>query len=205
VFTGIVEAVGTVVAAYHGDGGRRLAVATPLAADLALGESVAIDGVCLTVADRDDDRFAADVVAETLDRCTLGARRPGEIVNLERAATLRTRLSGHLVQGHVDGVATVLDRVADTGGETVRISLPTELSSYVVEKGSIAVDGISLTVVRPEPGRFTVALVPTTLAGTTLGGKRPGAKVNLEVDVIAKYVERRLAGQADRGGAGAAT
>jgi riboflavin synthase len=212
MFTGIVEALGTVSAVERADDRARLTIETPLAAAFEHGESIAVDGVCLTVAgttgpDGAERRpgdlstaFAADVVAETLGRSTLGDRRPGERVNLERAATLQSRLSGHLLQGHVDGVGTLLDRTRGAGGETVRIGLPEPLARYVVEKGSIAVDGISLTVVQAGSDNFSVALIPTTLAGTTLGDKQAGVPVNLEVDVIAKYVERLLASAAGAGG-----
>ncbi len=202
MFTGIVEALGTVTEVEPAGDGARLTIAVPLADDLTYGESIDVDGVCLTVAGakaalRNGDHagaFAADVVAETLGRSTLGDRRPGERVNLERAVTPTTRLSGHLLQGHVDGVGTLLGRSpSDGGSETVRIGLPEPLARYVVEKGSIAVDGISLTVVQAGSDSFSVALIPTTLAETTLGNKQPGATVNLEVDVIAKYVERLLA------------
>jgi riboflavin synthase len=161
--------------------------------DVALGDSIAVNGVCLTVVEFGDGAFTADVMAETLDRSSLGALAPGSRVNLERPMALGGRLGGHLVQGHVDGTGTVLERTPAEHWEIVRIALPASLSRYVVEKGSITVDGISLTVVEAAADWFTVSLIPTTLALTTLGIKQPGDPVNLEVDVIAKYVERMMA------------
>jgi riboflavin synthase len=210
MFTGIVEGTGTVAAlAAAADGsGARLAVDAPwLAGQLDLGESVAVNGCCLTVAEATPAGFAADLVAETLRRTALGGLAAGARVNLERPLPLGGRLGGHLVQGHVDGIARVLDRtpVAPEGsgepqggapvhrGEEVRIELPPDLARYVVEKGSIAVDGVSLTVAATGPGWFTVALVPHTLEVTTLGERRPGDPVQLEVDMVAKYIERLVA------------
>jgi riboflavin synthase len=193
MFTGIVEGTGTVAdLAAAGDGsGARLRVDAPwLAGRLAVGESVAVNGCCVTVAEPTAAGFAADLVAETLRRTALGGLRAGARVNLERPLPLGGRLGGHLVQGHVDGVAEVLDRTPVGDGEEVRIELPAHLQRYVVEKGSIAVDGVSLTVAGVGPGWFTVALVPHTLEVTTLGERRPGDPVQLEADVIAKYVER---------------
>ena len=207
MFTGIVEGTGTVaaLAVADGGGGARLEVEAPfLAGDLRLGESVAVNGCCLTVAEPTPGGFAADLVAETLRRTALGGLTAGDAVNLERPLALGGRLGGHLVQGHVDGVAKVIDRqpVGPEGsgepqegapvdrGEEVRIELPPDLERYVVEKGSIAVDGVSLTVAGVGPGWFAVALVPHTLEVTTLGRRRPGDPVQLEVDVVAKYVER---------------
>jgi riboflavin synthase len=196
MFTGIVEGTGTVAAlAAAADGsGARLEVAAPwLAGELRLGESVAVNGCCVTVAEPTSGGFAADLVAETLRRTALGGLAAGARVNLERPMTLGGRLGGHLVQGHVDGVARVLDRAPVGDGEEVRIELPPDLDRYVVEKGSIAVDGVSLTVAGVGPGWFAVALVPHTLEVTTLGDRRPGDPVQLEVDVVAKYVERLVA------------
>ena len=193
MFTGIVEGTGTVAAlAAAGDAsGARLEVEAPwLAGQLAVGESVAVNGCCVTVAEPTPAGFAADLVAETLRRTALGGLRPGARVNLERPLPLGGRLGGHLVQGHVDGVARVLERIPVGDGEEVRIELPADLERYVVEKGSIAVDRVSLTVAGVGPGWFAVALVPHTLAVTTLGERRPGDLVQLEADVIAKYVER---------------
>ncbi|SHN44981.1 riboflavin synthase [Cryptosporangium aurantiacum] len=191
MFTGIVEELGTLAGIDHLDRAARLTLKGPrVAADAAHGDSIAVNGVCLTVVDATADGFTADVMAETLDRSTLGGVAPGDRVNLERAATLSTRLGGHLVQGHVDGVGTVLERRPDTHWEIVRISLPADLARYVVEKGSITVDGVSLTVSAVTDDHFEVSLIPTTLALTTLGTRGVGAPVNLEVDVIAKYVEK---------------
>jgi len=204
MFTGIIEGTGTVAAlAAAADGsGARLEVEAPfLAGDLRLGESVAVNGCCLTVAEATGDGFGADLVAETLRRTALGGLAAGDLVNLERPMTLGGRLGGHLVQGHVDGVARILDRTAVGDGEEVRIELPAELERYVVEKGSVAVDGVSLTVAGVGPGWFAVALVPHTLEVTTLGRRRPGDPVQLEVDVVAKYVERLVAPFTDRAGA----
>jgi riboflavin synthase len=196
MFTGIVEGTGTVaaLAVAAGGGGARLEVEAPfLAGDLRPGESVAVNGCCLTVAEPTAGGFAADLVAETLRRTALGGLAAGDAVNLERPLALGGRLGGHLVQGHVDGVARVLDRQPVGDGEEVRVELPPDLERYVVEKGSIAVDGVSLTVAGVGPGWFAVALVPHTLEVTTLGRRRPGDPVQLEVDVVAKYVERLVA------------
>ncbi|HSK35275.1 MAG TPA: riboflavin synthase, partial [Actinomycetota bacterium] len=212
-----VEGTGTVAAlAAAADGsGARLEVEAPwLAGELRLGESVAVNGCCVTVAEPTPAGFVADLVAETLRRTALGGLAAGARVNLERPMTLGGRLGGHLVQGHVDGVARLLDRapVGSEGsgepqggasvnrGEEVRVELPPDLERYVVEKGSIAVDGVSLTVAGVGPGWFAVALVPHTLEVTTLGDRRPGDPVQLEVDVVAKYVERLVAPFTDRAG-----
>jgi riboflavin synthase len=198
MFTGIVEGTGTVAAlAVAADaGGARLEVEAPwLAGQLALGESVAVNGCCVTVAEPTAAGFAADLVAETLRRTALGGLEAGARVNLERPLALGGRLGGHLVQGHVDGIARVLDRSPVGDGEEVRIELPPELQRYVVEKGSIAVDGVSLTVAGVGPGWFAVALVPHTLEVTTLGERHPGDPVQLEVDVVAKYIERLVVRQ----------
>jgi riboflavin synthase len=191
MFTGIVEELGEVVEMSPRGAGARLTVRGPLVTGgTGHGDSISVNGVCLTVTDVAGGTFAADVVGETLSRTALGGLRVGDPVNLERAATPATRLGGHLVQGHVDGVGELLDRSADA---VVRIGLPAGLSRYLVAKGSITVDGISLTVVEAAEDSFTVALIPTTLALTTLGRTPLGGRVNLEVDVIAKYVERLLA------------
>jgi len=205
MFTGIVEERGQVVA-YDGlEDAARLAVRGPVVcADTAPGESIAVNGCCLTVTDVDGDSFAADVMAETLRATTLGRLRPGSAVNLERAVTPTGRLGGHLVQGHVDGTAVVRAREPAEHWELVHVELPTALARYVVAKGSIAVDGVSLTVVEvsdsaAEPGSFSVSLIPATLAATTLGDLAQGDAVNLEVDVVAKYVERLVTSGAVRG------
>lgn len=194
MFTGIIEELGEVVE-LSGDGeSARLAIrGTVVTAQAAHGDSIAVNGVCLTVVEARGDVFTADVMAETMKRSSLGGLRAGERVNLERAATLATRMGGHLVQGHVDGTGTILYRAPGREWTTVRFSLPQGLSKYVAEKGSIAVDGVSLTVVDVTADSFEVGLIPTTLTLTTLGIRDVGDAVNLEVDVVAKYVERLLA------------
>jgi riboflavin synthase len=191
VFTGIVEELGTVVQMRAGPDSARLTVRGPVVlSDARPGDSIAVNGVCLTVVETHGDTFSADVMKETLDRSALEALRPGDPVNLERAATLATRLGGHLVQGHVDGVGEIVARDSGHEWDLVRFSLPPGLARYLVVKGSVAVDGISLTVVDVGADWFSVGLIPTTLRLTTLGSKRVGDKVNLEVDMIAKYVEK---------------
>jgi riboflavin synthase len=192
LFTGIVEELGTVVET----GPDRLVVHGPLVTkDAAHGDSIAVSGVCLTVVAVHDDAFTADVMAETWQRSALGALRPGDRVNLERAATLHTRLGGHLVQGHVDGVGTVVSREPGERWETVRFAVPPAIARYLVEKGSVTVDGVSLTVVSVGTDFFTVGLIPTTLDLTTLGRHAPGAAVNVEVDIVAKYIEKLVGGR----------
>jgi len=193
VFTGIVEELGQVVSVEQLSEAARLGVRGPLVtSDATPGASIAVNGVCLTVVDCGDGVFTADVMNETLQRSGLGSLSPGAPVNLERPVTLAARLGGHLVQGHVDGVGSVLSRRPAEHWEVVRISLPSDLARYVVAKGSITVDGVSLTVVDVDESSFGVSLIPTTLAATTLGTRAVGETVNLEVDVIAKYVERLL-------------
>jgi riboflavin synthase len=193
VFTGIVEELGSVVAVEPLVDAARLRIRGPLVtSDAVHGASIAVNGVCLTVVEFGDGEFTADVMNETLERSSLGALEAGSRVNLERPVTLEARLGGHLVQGHVDGTGAIVSRTPSEHWELVRISLPGELGRYVVEKGSITVDGISLTVVEAADDWFTVSLIPTTLELTTLGTKGVGDPVNLEVDVIAKYVERML-------------
>jgi riboflavin synthase len=195
MFTGIVEELGVVESVEGQADALRLTVRGPaVVSDAAAGDSIAVDGCCLTIATHDAEAFTADVMQETLDKTTLGALQPGSRVNLERAATLSTRMGGHLVQGHVDAVGDVLSRTPSEHWEVVEVALPRELLPYLVAKGSITVDGISLTVVQVDDvqGWFSVSLVPETLGRTTLGAKRPGDPVNLEVDVVAKYVERLL-------------
>ena len=196
MFTGIVEELGVVVALTRPDdgGSARLTVA----ADAVLGgtrtgDSVAVDGCCLTVVETGDGRWTADLMAETLERTSLGERVPGDRVNLERALAADGRLGGHVVQGHVDGVGTVLSRTRGKRWEVVEIALPADLARYVVGQGSIAVDGVSLTVVHAGDDSFTVSLIPETTERTTLGRREVGEHVNLEVDVLSKYVERHLA------------
>ena len=198
MFTGIVEELGVVEALVDQGDAIRLTVRGPhVTLDAGLGDSIAVNGCCLTVAERDQETFTADVMRETLDKTSLGVLAVGDRVNLERAVTPQTRLGGHIVQGHVDGTGTVVSRTPSEHWEVVEVSLPADLARYVVAKGSITVDGISLTVVDVRPESFTVSLIPETLARTTLGTKQPGEPVNLEVDVIAKYVERLLTPSAE--------
>lgn len=193
MFTGIVEEIGRVRAVRDlGDAIVLDIACRRVVADAAPGDSIAVAGVCLTVTGPRADGFTADVMRESLDRTGLGALAPGDPVNLERAVAAGGRLGGHIMQGHVDGVGEVLARTPAEHWEVVRISLPGRLARYVVEKGSIAVDGVSLTVSAVGEGWFEVSLIPTTLAETTLGDRPAGATVNLEVDVLAKYVERLL-------------
>ncbi|PTR27676.1 riboflavin synthase alpha chain [Rhodococcus sp. OK519] len=196
MFTGIVEELGEIVAKEDLADAARFTVKGPLVtSDAGHGDSIAVNGVCLTVVDvQGGEAFTADVMRETLVRSSLGALQVGSRVNLERAAAINSRLGGHIVQGHVDGTGEVISRTPSENWTVVRISLPSTISRYVVEKGSITVDGVSLTVsaLGGEPGAeyFEISLIPTTLALTTLGAAEPGTPVNLEVDVIAKYVER---------------
>ncbi|WP_137990565.1 riboflavin synthase [Streptomyces vilmorinianum] len=193
MFTGIVEELGEVTAVEKLADASRFRLRGPLVTEGAKhGDSIAVNGVCLTVVEFGDGEFTADVMAETLRRSSLGALEVGSRVNLERPMAVGDRLGGHIVQGHVDGTGTIVDRTPSENWEIVKISLPAHLSRYVVEKGSITVDGVSLTVVEAAEDWFTISLIPTTLALTTLGIKQSGDPVNLEVDVIAKYVERLL-------------
>ncbi|MCX5383615.1 riboflavin synthase [Streptomyces sp. NBC_00083] len=193
MFTGIVEELGEVAAIETLGDASRFRLRGPLVTEGAgHGDSIAVNGVCLTVVEFGDGEFTADVMDETLKRSSLGALQVGSRVNLERPMAVGGRLGGHIVQGHVDGTGTVLARTPSENWEIVKIALPGGLSKYVVEKGSITVDGVSLTVVEAAADYFTISLIPTTLALTTLGIKQPGDPVNLEVDVIAKYVERLL-------------
>jgi riboflavin synthase len=199
VFTGIVEELGVVEALEDLGDAVRLTVRGPhVTVDARLGDSIAVNGCCLTVAVRDGETFTADVMRETLDKTSLGRLEPGSRVNLERAVTAHTRLGGHLVQGHVDATGRVVGRTPSEHWELVEISVPGALARYLVDKGSITVDGVSLTVVTAGETSFTVSLIPETLARTTLGSAQEGDPVNLEVDVIAKYVERLLTYDKDR-------
>jgi riboflavin synthase len=203
VFTGIVEELGEVVGLQELPDAARLTVRGPVVtSDAKHGDSIAVNGVCLTVVQTADGTFSADVMRETLQRSSLGALEVGSPVNLERAVRLSDRLGGHLVQGHVDGTGEVVSRSPSDHWTVVRITLPEDLERYVVEKGSITVDGISLTVSMVGTGFFEVSLIPTTLGLTTLGAKGPGDPVNLEVDITAKYVEKLLAWERSRGGPG---
>lgn len=194
MFTGIVEELGEVVAWEDLADAARLTVLGPVVTgDAAHGDSIAVNGVCLTVVQNEGGAFTADVMRETLQRSSLGALAVGSPVNLERAVRVQDRLGGHVVLGHVDGTGEVLERRPDEHWTVVRVSLPDGLDRYVVEKGSITVDGISLTVTAVTPGWLEVSLIPTTLALTTLGTKDVGDPVNLEVDVMAKHVEKLLA------------
>jgi len=193
MFTGIVEELGTVAGVEDQGDAIRLSVHSPhVLVDAGLGDSIAVNGCCLTIAERDGDTWTADVMQETLDKTSLRGVQPGDRVNLERAVTPQTRLGGHIVQGHVDGVGEVVSRTPSEHWEVVEVTMPPELSRYLVDKGSITVDGVSLTVVEAGEDRFTVSLIPETLARTTLGSRQPGDRVNLEVDVLAKHVERLL-------------
>jgi riboflavin synthase len=189
LFTGLVQDLGRVVALDREGGGARLTIETALG-DIGEGDSVMVNGVCLTAVDLADGRFSADLSTETLERSALSDLGPGDHVNLELSLRPSDRLGGHIVQGHVDGVATVEESQPDGAGRSVAFRAPAELGRYIVEKGSIAVDGVSLTVSRLDGDRFSVALIPETLARTNLTQAEAGRRVNLEVDVIAKYVER---------------
>jgi len=197
MFTGIVEEVGEIVDVRQSGEVVVLTVRGPrVSDDAAHGDSIAVNGCCLTVADpggAQGDEFRLELVPETLKRTSLGGAAPGVKVNLERALQAGARLGGHIVQGHVDGVGTVLGRTPGEHWEVVRVGLPPQLARYVVEKGSIAVDGVSLTVARVDDTSFDVSLIPETLERTTLGRAETGRPVNLEVDVLAKYVEKLLA------------
>lgn len=199
MFTGIVEELGQVVELAPGADSARVTVRGPLVtSDAVPGASIAVNGVCLTVVELSGDTFTADVMAETLNRSSLRTAVPGAPVNLERPLQANGRFGGHVVQGHVDGTGTVTERVPGDQWELVRVAIPADLSRYVVAKGSITIDGVSLTVAEltdrtPEDGGgsvVTVSLIPETLARTTLGHRAVGDPVNLEVDVLAKYVER---------------
>ncbi|MFF2506849.1 riboflavin synthase [Streptomyces sp. NPDC058067] len=196
MFTGIVEELGEITDVEELGDASRFRLRGPVVTEGARhGDSIAVNGVCLTVVEHEGDEFTADVMAETLKRSSLGALAVGSRVNLERPTAVGDRLGGHIVQGHVDGTGSIVARTPSENWEIVKVSLPADLARYVVEKGSITVDGVSLTVVEAGPDYFTISLIPTTLALTTLGHKQPGDPVNLEVDVIAKYVERLLGAQ----------
>lgn len=184
MFTGIVEEIGTIESF---DDGRLRIAARLVIGDAAIGDSIAVNGCCLTVVTLDDDAWEADLSEETINRTAFGELQPGTSVNLERAVMASQRLGGHIVQGHVDGVGVILAPTPD-----LRVQIPQHLSAYLVEKGSVTVDGVSLTVVDVDESSFSVAVIPHTAEVTTLGSLTPGRRVNLEADVIAKYVERML-------------
>lgn len=190
MFTGLVEARGTITALERDAEGMTLSVGAPFAADVADGDSVAVDGCCLTVTGHDEQTIAFAAMHETLDRTTLGARRPGDAVNLERALRAGDRLGGHIVSGHIDGVGRITAVGADGFARTLRIEPPAELLAYVVEKGSVCLDGVSLTVAAVDEDALTVSLIPETLARTTFGDAAEGRAVNIEADIMAKHVEK---------------
>jgi riboflavin synthase len=196
MFTGLVEEQGSVVGIESLGDSVRLTLRGPVVtSDASHGDSIAVNGCCLTVTDLDGDAFTADVMEESLRRTSLSDLSVGSPVNLERAVAAGARLGGHIVQGHVDGVGSLLERTPSEHWDVLRFSLPAELARYVVEKGSITVSGVSLTVVEVTDDTFSVSLIPTTLADTVLGTLVPGDRVNLEVDIVAKYVERLLTAQ----------
>ncbi|GAA1541685.1 riboflavin synthase [Nocardioides humi] len=199
MFTGIVEELGTVTAVEDQGDAVRLTIASDVTlSDAGLGDSIAVNGCCLTVAERTDTTWTADVMAETLAKTGIGVLAVGDRVNLERAVTADKRLGGHIVQGHVDAVGEVVARTPSEHWEVVEIAMPADLGRYLVDKGSITVDGTSLTVVEAGDTSFTVSLIPETLARTTLGFRAVGDRVNLEVDVIAKHVEKLVRAYTDR-------
>lgn len=191
MFTGIVELTGRIVAIAHGPSDARLTIApTSTLSDTSPGQSIAVSGVCLTVTDCSDSQFTADVMGETLARTTLGERQVGDLVNLERALQLSDRLGGHIVTGHVDAVAKVISHVAEPAWHTMNFSVPDHLAKFIAAQGSVAIDGVSLTVARVDKSEFAVGLIPATLALTTLGGLQAGDHVNIETDMLAKYLQR---------------
>lgn len=195
MFTGIVESMGTITAVDESGARSHITVASPgFGEDLQHGESVAVNGVCLTVARREEDSWTADVMRITRETTTLGEARPGQRVNLERALRADGRMGGHIVQGHVDGVATLIRRDSATEWDDLTFTVPDDVARYVVRKGSICLDGVSLTVAALDGREVTVSLIPTTLTDTILGSLALGDRVNVEVDVLAKYVERFVGG-----------
>jgi riboflavin synthase len=193
VFTGLIQAQGHVAAIDRAEAGARITIQTSLVSELATGDSIAINGVCLTAVSLNDGSFDADAMNETLTRSALSDLTPGAVVNLELPLRATDRLGGHVVQGHVDGVGTIAEVAPDGFARRIRIEAPTDLMRYVIEKGSVAVDGVSLTVAALDNGSFTVSLIPETLERTNLGNAGAGNRVNLEVDVLAKYVEKLMA------------
>lgn len=204
MFTGLIEDLGTVRSLQTGGGSGRITIATSLSMDeIALGDSIAVNGVCLTVVNYGSGQFSADVSAESLSRTVLGDLRPGQHVNLERALRLSDRLGGHLVSGHVDGLGVVTERYQDRNAVRFTVEVPAALQRYLVEKGSVAIDGISLTVNSVSAQGFSVAVIPHSLAKTTLQERRVGSTVNIETDLLGKYVERLLRPASERGEEGA--
>jgi riboflavin synthase len=195
MFTGLVQGIGRVGSIDRSGDGARLRIETPLAAELQPGDSIAVNGVCLSAASLQNGSFDADAMNETLSRTSLGSLTPGLEVNLELPLRVGARLGGHMVQGHVDGVGKVDSVIEDGFARRIRIAAPPEVLRYVIEKGSIAVDGVSLTVTEVDRRSFTVSLIPETLQRTNLGHAGPGDRVNLEVDVLAKYVEKLIEGR----------
>lgn len=192
MFTGIVKEIGQVKRVRRGPTGRLYILAPRVARQSQVGDSIAVDGVCLTAVETERDSLVADIGAETLRRTTLGQMRPGNKVNLELSLKTSDRLSGHLVSGHVDGVGTVVGLKKQGDSIQFKIKLPSHLATHLVERGSIAVDGVSLTIASVEEDKFTVSLIPHTASVTTLGQKRVGSKVNVETDLVAKYVQKYL-------------
>jgi riboflavin synthase len=192
MFTGLVQAVGRVGAIERSDAGARVTIETPLVSELRAGDSIAVNGVCLSATGLKDGSFVAEAMNETLSRTAVGALEPDAQVNLELPLRAGDRLGGHMVQGHVDGVGEIAEVVEDGFARRIRIDAPSEVLRYVIEKGSIAVDGVSLTVAGLDSRSFTVSLIPETLQRTNLGHAGPGHRVNLEVDVLAKYVEKLM-------------
>ena len=202
MFTGLIADVGTIDTLDVRDAGARLRIRTALAGEIAAGDSVAVNGACLTAASVDGGAFEADVMNETLSHTSVGSLEPGGRVNLELALRPADRMGGHMVQGHVDATGTVADASVDGIARRLAIDVPNELRRYVVERGSVAVDGVSLTVAGITEGGFEVSLVPETLERTTLGEAEPGDVVNLEIDVLARYAERLMSEFANRGASG---
>lgn len=193
MFTGIVERIGTVEDVADNAVGRRVRLSAPGIGEMAVGASISVNGVCLTAVETGDDSVAVDIIPETMQRSNLGALVRESRVNLERPLPASGRFDGHIVQGHVDGVGTITDlQHTDDGGVTMTVDVPDDLRRYLVEKGSVTIDGVSLTVASLTDTGFRVALIPHTLAVSTLGLRNPGDTVNLEMDVVAKYVERIL-------------
>ncbi|MBV9000718.1 MAG: riboflavin synthase [Solirubrobacterales bacterium] len=192
MFTGLVQGVGRVAALDRSEEGARVRIETPLASELSAGDSIAVNGVCLSAASLENGSFVADAMNETLSRTSLGALGLGAEVNLELPLRAGDRLGGHMVQGHVDGVGIVAEVASDGFARRIRVEAPADVLRYVIEKGSIAVDGVSLTVAALDSRSFTVSLIPETMQRTNLGHAEPGDRVNLEVDVLAKYVEKLI-------------